>query len=95
MSAEITPIPGYEAISDDIQKFVNKLPVDDGPDYSPGSRRWCYWMKDMTFYEDGTGNHAVGFEIPHGTVWGYVLVYDKNNKRVKASRYIKYYQFSM
>lgn len=83
MSAEISPIPGYTEISEDVQKFVNKLPVD-------GPRRWCYWIMDMKFYEDGTGQHAVGFQIPHnGTWWEYALVYDKNNKRVKATRYVQ------
>lgn len=87
MSAEISPIPGYKEISDDVQKFVNKLPVDHSP---YGTRRWCYWIEDMRFYEDGTGQHAVGFQIPHdGTWWGYVLIYDKNNKRVKAVRYVQ------
>jgi hypothetical protein len=49
----------------------------------------------MTLYEDGTGNHAVGFEIPHGEIWGYVLIYDKNDKRIKAARYIKGYYIGM
>src|SRR5437667_375398 len=42
MSAEISPIPGYDAISNDVQKFVNKLPVDHSP---YGTRRWCYWIE--------------------------------------------------
>ena len=92
MSAEISPISGYETISDDVQKFVNKLPVDTTR-YDPkvnSDRRWCYWIEDMTFYEDGTGQHAVSFTIPvNGTDWGYVLIYDKNNKRVKAVRYVQ------
>ena len=90
MSAEISPIPDYAGISEDVQKFVNKLPVDDVPDYcGGGTRRWCYWIQDMAFYEDGTGQHAVAFTIIHdGTGWGYFLIYDKNNKRVKAGRYV-------
>src|SRR5215210_7060551 len=89
MSAEISPIPGYEAISEDAQKFVNKLPVDHLPDYcGGGTRRWCYWISSMTFFEDDTGQHGVSFEITHdGTRWGYVLIYDKSNKRIKAVRY--------
>ena len=91
MTAEISPIPGYETISDDVQEFVNKLPVDHLPDYvGGGTRRWCYWIQDMAFYEDGTGQHAVSFQIPHdGTWWRYVLIYDQNNKRVKAVRYVQ------
>ena len=87
MTAEISPIPGYKVISDDVQKFVNKLPVDH---FSDCTRRWCYWIEDMRFYEDGTGRHAVSFQIPHnGTSWGYVLIYDKNNERLKAVRYVQ------
>lgn len=83
LSAEISPITGYAGISDDVQKFVNKLPMD-------GPVKWCCWIEDMKFYEDGTGQHAVGFQIPHsGTWWGYVLIYDKNNKRLKAIRYVQ------
>jgi hypothetical protein len=90
MSAEISPIPGYKAISDDVQDYVNKLPVDHGHRWDPSPRRWCYWIMEMGFYEDGTGQHAVGFQIPHdGTYWGYVLIYDKHNKRVKAVRYVQ------
>jgi hypothetical protein len=95
MSAEISPISGYKEISDDVQKFVNKLPIDhDFASQLSGyrtraPRRWCYWIQDMAFYEDGTGQHAVAFTIIHdGTGWGYYLIYDKNNKRVKAGRYV-------
>ena len=93
MSAAISPIRGYEAISDDTQEFVNKLPVDRVPDYcGGGTRRWCYWITSMTLFEDGTGQHAVSFEIPrHGTRWGYVIIYDKSNKRIKAVRYVMGY----
>jgi uncharacterized protein YceK len=91
MRVEISPIPGYEAISADVQAFANQLPIDQVPDYAGGgTRRWCYWMESLTFYEDGTGQHAVSFIIPHdGTDWGYALIYDKNNKRVKAVRYVQ------
>ena len=86
MSAEISPLPGFKEISDDAQNFVNNLPVDK--DYP--ARRWCYWIQDLGFYEDGTGQHAVGFRIPHdGTWWRYALIYDQNNKRVKAVRYVE------
>src|SRR5215469_820590 len=90
MSAEVSPLPGYKGISDDVQNYVNKLPVEHGPSWDPVRRRWCYWIEDMRFYEDGTGQHAVGFHIPHnGTWWGYALIYDKDNKRVKAVRFIE------
>jgi hypothetical protein len=90
MSAEISPIPGYEAISEDAEKFVNKLPVKRfSASSGGGTRRWCYWISSMTFFEDNTGQHAVSFEIPHdGTRWGYVLIYDKSNRRIKAVKHV-------
>lgn len=52
---------------------------------------------NIEFFEDGTGQHAVTFEsysdagIIGGTSWEYVLIYDKNNKRVKTIRYVTGY----
>ena len=40
-------------------------------DWGGGTRRWCFWIDEMTFFEDGTGKHAVTFNIGHdGTDWG-------------------------
>lgn len=90
MSATIETLPGYKAISDDVQIFVNKLPVDTTR-YDPNvnsDRRICYWIDRMTFFQDGTGQHAVKIEIPwKGTYWNYVLIYDKENKRIKKIKY--------
>lgn len=85
MRAVIDTIPGYKAISDNVQDFVNKLPIS----YSKyGNRRYCYWIADVTMYEDGTGRHAVKIEIPlDGTRHNYVLVYDKSNVRMKVIRF--------
>ena len=41
------------------------------------------------FYEDGTGQHAVQFEAfppSENATWQYVLIYDKENKRIKTIR---------
>jgi hypothetical protein len=86
MSADITPLPGYKAISDDVQNFVNKLPVDHLADYAGGgTRRWCYWIFGVTLFEDGTGQHAVKIKINRvNHDENYVLIYDKSNKRIKA-----------
>jgi hypothetical protein len=44
---------------------------------------------DIWLYEDGTGQHAVRIDIPiNGTYWEHVLIYDKNNKRIKVMKYI-------
>jgi hypothetical protein len=40
------------------------------------------------FYEDETGQHAVEIKIGiNGTVWRHVLIYDKDNKRIKTIKY--------
>ena len=42
------------------------------------------------FFEDGTGQHAVGFEAngnKENSSWHYVLIYDRENKRVKVIKY--------
>lgn len=85
MSVSIEAFPGDQAISDDVQAFVDKLPVDRS---EFGERRICYWIEAMTFYGDGAGRHAVKIEIPwRGTYWNYVLIYDKVDKRKKTIKY--------
>ena len=88
MSADITPLPGYKAITDDVQNYVNKLPVDHGPDYDPVTRRWCYWIFGVTLFEDGTGQHAVKIQINRvNHDENFVLIYNKSNVRIKTIRF--------
>ena len=87
MSATIDTLPGYKAISDDVQVFVNKLPIRKDP-FGFGDRRYCYWIQAVTLFEDSTGQHAVKIEIPlDGTYQNYVLIYDKSNARIKTIRF--------
>ena len=61
MSAIVDTLPGYKAITDDVQQFVNKLPISR-TEFGPGEiieRRYCYWIQQITLLEDGTGRHAV------------------------------------
>jgi hypothetical protein len=42
----------------------------------------------VTTYKDGTGQHAIEIHVGiNGTWWEYVLIYDKNDKRIKAIKY--------
>jgi len=67
-----------KSISDDYQAYLDSL--------SPEERMWA---SPTWFLEDGTGQHAVTFEVAwYGTAWTHVLIYDKNNKRIKATKYI-------
>lgn len=90
MSATVDTLPGYKAISDDVQTFVNKLPVDTTR-YDPqvnSDRRYCYWMERITLFEDGTGQHAVKIEIPvNGDYLNYVLIYNKSNVRIRKIKF--------
>jgi hypothetical protein len=67
-----------KVIRDDYQDYINKLP--------PKERKYV----GLTFfYEDGTGQQAVEIEIGlNVTWWRHVLIYDKNNKRVKVVKYV-------
>jgi hypothetical protein len=87
MSATVDTLPGYKAITDDVQIFVNTLPILKDP-FGFGDRRYCYWIHAVTLFEDGTGQHAVKIEIPlDGTYQNYVLIYDKSNVRIKTMRF--------
>jgi hypothetical protein len=66
-----------KVIIDDYQSFINtnKLIGGGGP---------------AGFYEDGTGQHAVEFvAFPPGenATWNYVLIYNKENQRIKVIKY--------
>ena len=42
------------------------------------------------FFEDGTGQHAIRIEVFEGNKnasWQHVLIYDKDDKRIKVIRY--------
>lgn len=73
-----------QVITDDYQDYIQKLP--------PNQKGI---VGDISFVEDGTGQHAVSIEIFEGyknASWRHVLIYDKENKRIKVIRngYIKY-----
>jgi hypothetical protein len=65
-------------IDEDCQNYIQKLPQEE----KSHSRMSGY-------FKDGTGQHAVQIEIAlDGTWWEHVLIYDKNNKRVKTIKYV-------
>ena len=67
-----------QVITDDYQDYIQKLP--------PKKRNY---VGDISFFEDGTGQHAVSIEINlNGTEWKHVLIYDKEDKRIKAMKYV-------
>jgi len=76
--------PLSKAITDDYQDFINKLPIrKDHANHSES-----YWIDEVSVFEDGTGQHAVVIQIPlDGTWWKHILIYDKNNVRIKTIKF--------
>jgi hypothetical protein len=68
-----------KAITDDCNNYIQTL--------SPEEKKYL-GPSPIGFFEDGTGQHAVQIEIPlNGTWWFHVLIYDKDNKRIKTIKY--------
>ena len=66
-----------KTIMDDYQDYISKLPPEERKRANP-----------IFYFEDGTGNHAVSITIGlKGTVWQHVLIYDKDNRRIKTVKY--------
>jgi|GEM_PF-238771 len=66
-----------KAITDDYQDYIQKLPPKAGQ-----------FIGSIYMFEDGTGQHAVKVETGlNGGYWEHVLIYDKDNKRIKVIIY--------
>jgi hypothetical protein len=66
-----------KAITEDYKNYIRTL--------SPEEQKY---IGPIFFYEDGTGQHAVKIEIGiNGTSWVHVLIYDKDNKRIRTIKY--------
>ena len=84
------PVAGWKACrTQDVGK-LDKAIQDDYQDYiSNLSRKERMWMGPIAVSENGLGQHAITIQIAwYGTDWAHVLVYDKDNKRVKVTRYV-------
>jgi hypothetical protein len=68
-----------EAIVTDYQNYISNLPTKERQFVQGG----------ITFFKDGTGRHAIQIVIPYYGDWRvHVLIYDKDNKRVKVNQYV-------
>jgi len=66
-----------KAIMDDYQSYVKTLSQEEQKGMAP-----------VFCYENGTGQHAVEITIGiNQTVWRHILIYDKDNKRIKSIKY--------
>jgi hypothetical protein len=67
-----------QVIVNDYQNYLQKLPSNER-----NHARVSDWVKD------GTGQHAIVIELAlNGTWWYHVLIYDKDNKRIKVIKYV-------
>ena len=74
----LVTLDSNKAISDDYRDYINKLPPEERKYVGP-----------LQFFEDVSGQHAIMIEVAlNGTDWAHVIFYDKNNKRVKAIKYV-------
>jgi hypothetical protein len=67
-----------QAIEKDFQDYLHTLPANESG----------YYQGPIFFYEDGTGEHAFRVETnPNNERWYHVLIYDKENKRIRLIKY--------
>jgi hypothetical protein len=63
-----------QAIVKDYQDYIHTL--------SPDEQKYA---ELIIYYKDGTGQHAVEITIGlNGAWWRHILIYDKDNKRIKT-----------
>jgi hypothetical protein len=67
-----------QTITDDYQNYIHTL--------SPDEQKFVAYVE---CFEDETGQYAVRITIGlNHTDWEHVLIYDKDNKRIKTVKYI-------
>jgi hypothetical protein len=84
------PFPGWEVPPYGRNtNHLDKVVIDDYQDFI-GNEHLDLFGAITGFFEDSTGRHAVEFQaFPPGknATWNYVLIYDKENKKVKVIKY--------
>ncbi len=67
-----------KAVKEDYKLYIDRLPNGEKQFVGP-----------IQLFEDGNGQHAVRIEIAlNGTDWAHVLIYDRDNKRIKVIKYV-------
>ena len=82
--SSLNNLDSNKAISDDYKDYIQKLPPEEKGNAIP----------IVQYFEDGTGQHAVQITIGLGTDWEHVLIYDKDNKRIKTIKYVSGHSYS-
>ena len=85
------PLAGWKVLLSRDSEKLNQAIKDDYRNYVQTEllpKKYFIDEEDIWFYEDGTGQHAVRIDIPiNGTYWEHVLIYNKDNKRIKLIKY--------
>jgi len=85
------PLAGWLAASKNPDKIIEKDYQDYIQKLSPEERQ----SPGLDCFEDGTGEYAVRITIGlNGTNWRHVLIYDKDDKRIKIIKYVSGYSRS-
>src|SRR5277367_775607 len=67
------------SIEKDYQDYIQTLSPEEKQRLGPAP---------SSFFKDDAGQHAIEIKIGiNGTVWEHILIYDKNNKRIKTIKY--------
>jgi hypothetical protein len=87
------PLAGFRIyVNHDPDQTVTKDYQDYIQTLSPEERRR---LGPIQFFEDGTGQHAIDIVIGiNGRLWRHVLIYDKDDKRIKTIKYATGYYAS-
>jgi hypothetical protein len=94
LQAYIKTIPYGKAVQEDVQTFVDQMPVHRYGDMQQGyvRRSESYWIDHVSLFHNEEGQHAVMIEIPLDGTWtNYVLFYDSHGVRIKAVKWISGY----
>jgi hypothetical protein len=84
-ASHTNPLAGWHSASKNPDKIIEKDYQDYIQTLSPEERKYA---GPVLVFEDGTGQYAVDINIGiNGTSWHHVLIYDKDNKRIKTIKY--------
>jgi hypothetical protein len=69
-----------QPIVNDYQDYIQHLSPKEKNNLGPSP---------ASYFEDGTGQHAIRIKIGiNGKEWEHILIYDKDNKRIRVIKYV-------
>lgn len=72
------------AIAKDCNDYISHLPEEDKKTASIEG-----------YFKDGKGGHAVKIRVgTHGPDWEHILIYDRQNRRIKVIKYLSGHSYS-